>query len=49
MDIVELTAWLNAVVDAQAQWSARRGDEYWGFFTEWRDSLKDAAWDMMES
>lgn len=59
MGMRELTEWLNAVVDAQMEYQTipeedrleepgiDGADEYWGFFTEWRDELKDAAWEML--
>ncbi len=59
MDIKLITEWLNAVVDAQTEWETLTpeeqaletgedpADEYWGFFTEWRETLKWAAWDVM--
>lgn len=60
LTIDEIAKWLNAVISAQTEWdtltseeqSWERGrdpaDEYWGFFTEWRETLKWAAWDTMD-
>lgn len=54
VSLEEMTDWLNAVVDAQVQLSwedwpagAEAADECWGFFSEWREMLKWAAWDLM--
>lgn len=48
MDIYEIAAWLNAVVDAQVElWDelpAEERGECWGFLREWREELQDAAW-----
>ena len=49
----EITEWLNAVLDAQTEWpllspvdmALDTADNYWGWFTEWRETLKWAAWD----
>lgn len=49
--------WMTAVVDAQTEWETLTpeeqaletgedpADEYWGFFTLWRESLAGAYWD----
>ena len=48
MDIYEITAWLNAVADAQIElWGEipdEERDEAWCFLREWREQLQDAAW-----
>jgi len=51
-----LKDWLNAVVDAQTEWKTLTpleqsyetgldpADEYWGFFTEWRQMIIDECY-----
>ena len=48
MGMEEITEWLNAVLEAQVElWDELppdERDEAWGFLSEWREELQDAAW-----
>ena len=57
LTVEEITEWLNAVVDAQTEYYKlspvemalfSSADEYWGELTEWRETLKWAAWDTFD-
>lgn len=50
MDIDEISAWINAILDAQVElWdelpTEERG-EAWGFLGMWKDELIEAAWNV---
>lgn len=57
-DMDAMTAWLNAVLDAQTEYSTipvedrceepglDGPDEYWGFFSEWRHMIIDVTYNL---